>query len=337
MTKISILSPVYNVKDFIVRCLESVAAQTYSGPLECIIVDDCGTDGSIAYAEAFIKHYIGPIDFRIVHHEHNRGLAAARNTALDAATGDFVFHLDSDDWLEPKAIELLVKKQQEMDADIVSGSAINHENKRKLLWKEPDYSSPLEMARKTLDMTLDHVIWRRLIRKSLYTDNGIRAVEGVNIGEDHHTLPRLAYYAKKIARIDDVVYNYNCMNPTSYMGTKSASFNMKRYKSDLASICILQEFFADKDQESCDFLNGLKDRFFLSRKFQACSFKDREAYKQVVTDGCLPDTYLKDYLHVRLAYCKTVAYIILHRYILRQKTNTPPKSVANTVKIIDSK
>ena len=101
MVKISILIPVYNVADYIIRCLNSVVEQTYKGPLECILVDDCGSDNSILLVKKFLESYSGNVMFRILHHDRNRGLAAARNTAVENAEGDFVFHLDSDEWLEP--------------------------------------------------------------------------------------------------------------------------------------------------------------------------------------------------------------------------------------------
>jgi len=111
LPSISIIIPVYNVEPYIAECVESVMRQTYTGPMECIIVDDCGTDKSIEIVKQLITEYKGPIDFRIQHHEHNRGLAVARNTDTDAATGDYIYYLDSDDWVEPNIVELLVTKQ----------------------------------------------------------------------------------------------------------------------------------------------------------------------------------------------------------------------------------
>ena len=71
--------------------------QTYQGAMECLIVDDCGTDDSMAIAERTIATYEGPIVFQVLHHERNRGLSAARNTGTLAAKGDYLYYLDSDD------------------------------------------------------------------------------------------------------------------------------------------------------------------------------------------------------------------------------------------------
>lgn len=280
-TSVSILIPVYNVKDFVGRCLESVAAQTYQGPMECIIIDDCGNDGSMSLVEKFVTNYSGQIDFRILHHGYNRGLAAARNTAVAKAKGDFVFHLDSDDWLEPTAIEHLVQKQIETSADIVSGNALRHGINRTAVLKEFDYASPLDMVHRMIEMTVDHVIWRRLIRRSLYLENGIEAVEGVNVGEDHHTMPRLAYYAKKVATLDEIVYHYNCTNPNSYMSARSSRFNMKRFRSDYLSVKILQDFFKDKDEYCTKRLQEIESEFLENSMKCAAMRNDFSAYKEI--------------------------------------------------------
>ncbi|MDR0682136.1 MAG: glycosyltransferase [Dysgonamonadaceae bacterium] len=107
MKKISIIIPVYNVAKYIIRCLDSVINQTYPN-IECILVDDCGQDDSIALAEQRIKEYSGTIEFKILHHEHNRGLSVARNTGTMDATGEYIYYLDSDDEIIPHCIETLV-------------------------------------------------------------------------------------------------------------------------------------------------------------------------------------------------------------------------------------
>ena len=91
--KVSIIIPVYNVENYLVRCLDSVTAQTCQD-IECILVDDCGNDHSVQIAEDYIQTYQGPIVFKFLHHTKNRGLAAARNTGIDAATGDYLFFPD---------------------------------------------------------------------------------------------------------------------------------------------------------------------------------------------------------------------------------------------------
>lgn len=119
--KITIVIPVYNVEAYIEDCLKSVAAQTYKGDIECIIVDDCTPDGSCTIIEHFIKDYDGAIEFKLLHHTVNRGLSAARNTGIDAATGEYVYFLDSDDEITPDCIELLAAPLKKEKYDFVIG------------------------------------------------------------------------------------------------------------------------------------------------------------------------------------------------------------------------
>ena len=135
MFKISIIIPIYNVEPCVATCLNSVVTQSYRGPLECLLVDDCGTDQSMVVVEQLISDYQGTILFRVLHHSHNRGLSAARNTGMEAATGDYIFFLDSDDVIEKNCIEALVKPLEEEKYDVVVGNiqTIGDEKKNSFL------------------------------------------------------------------------------------------------------------------------------------------------------------------------------------------------------------
>lgn len=242
---ISILVPIYNVEKYIGRCARSLFEQTYPD-IEYIFVDDCSPDHSIDVLKRIINEYPKRKEnIRIIRHKVNRGLAAARNTGVDAAIGDFIMHVDSDDWLETNAVQWLVEKQMETNADIVSGNAISHTKNGEKLLTEPDYANKTEMINRLIDSSLDHVIWRRLIRRSLYVDNNIHAKEGINIGEDWQVMPILTYYATKFAKIDKCIYHYNRMNENSYT-TAIIEFNYKHYMQDIQSLEVLKEFFMDK-------------------------------------------------------------------------------------------
>lgn len=246
---VSILVPIYNVDKYIERCARSLFEQTYRD-IEYIFVDDFTPDNSIEILKNVIQEYPhrkGHI--RIIPHEKNRGLAAARNTCVDNCQTDFLMHVDSDDYLEKKAVELLVKKQKETNADIVSGCAFKETKEGQLLIQEPDYKDKEEMLLNVLKATLDHVIWRRLIRHSLYKEHQITCEEGVNVGEDIQVLPKLVYYAKKIAKIEDFIYHYNCLNEESYMSQKERHFKRRIADQDIRSIEIVEDFLKDKGDQ----------------------------------------------------------------------------------------
>lgn len=120
--KISIVIPVYNVAPYVEDCLQSVMDQTWQGPLECILVDDCGSDNSMIVIAEKLRSYQGHVDFRIVHHQQNLGLSAARNSGIDAVTGDYVYFLDSDDEITSDCIERLAAPLADESFDFVVGA-----------------------------------------------------------------------------------------------------------------------------------------------------------------------------------------------------------------------
>lgn len=119
--KVTIVVPVYNVEPYIVDTLRSVANQSYSGFIECLIVDDCGTDHSMDVAEEYIHSYQGNVIFRIFRHAKNRGLSAARNTGIEHAQGDYIYFLDSDDEITKDCIEKLTAPLHDKFYDFVIG------------------------------------------------------------------------------------------------------------------------------------------------------------------------------------------------------------------------
>lgn len=124
---VSIIIPLYKVEKFIERCLHSVKNQSYSN-IECLIIEDCGPDNSLQLAQDFLEKF-PDFNGKILYHEKNKGLSDARNTGIRHATGKYVFFLDSDDELTPKAIEILVENAEKEQADMAIGemSCINEE------------------------------------------------------------------------------------------------------------------------------------------------------------------------------------------------------------------
>ena len=115
--KISVIVPVYNVEEYITKCLSSIANQTHTN-LEIICVDDGSTDGSGLICDEFAK-----ADARfVVVHKQNEGVAVARNVALELATGDYIGFVDSDDWIEPVMYETLLQCMQKDSVEIGCGN-----------------------------------------------------------------------------------------------------------------------------------------------------------------------------------------------------------------------
>ncbi len=194
MIKVSIIIPVYNVSAYIERCIGSVMVQTYPD-LECIIVDDCSPDNSIELAKRKLASYTGNVDFRILHHEKNRGLSAARNTGTSDAKGDYVYYFDSDDEIIPYCIEELVALAEKYpDVEIVQGNTRTvpepekESDWRNILYKNfPEYVDDNQWVKKHFFCKNSKHIpvnaWNKLIKYSFISENNLSFKEGL-IHED---------------------------------------------------------------------------------------------------------------------------------------------------------
>lgn len=257
---VCILVPVYNVEAYIERCTRSVFEQTYQN-LEFIFVDDASSDSSIDVLQKVITDYPERCDnIKILHHDTNRGLAAARNTAVAACHGDFVIHVDSDDWLEPEAVELLVKRQQETEADIVYTRGNYLENQGTVKIDCRNWSTDREtLLTNLLQDKATMCIWSKLIRRSLYTDHHVRCDERGSYYEDYQVLSQLVYYARTIARLDAYIYHYDRANPNSIVA--KAYNNKEIQQQGLRSIQAVNDFFQTHDSRYLDHVKVFRDSF----------------------------------------------------------------------------
>ena len=245
---VSILVPIYGVEKYIERCARSLFEQSYPN-LEFVFVDDASPDKSVEILQQVINDYPKWDDHvSIIRHDKNYGIAATRNTLVKNSRGEFLLHVDSDDWIEPNTVELFVKKQNETNADIVTGSYISHiikdgsEKTRK--WIVPDRDR-LETLKNMLKVGSYVATWNRLIRSSLYHDNNIRWVEGIDGGEDKIITPRLIYYSRKVATCDSITYHYNRNNTHSYVNTLPHNLDIQLQLIRACQVNV--EYFRDKE------------------------------------------------------------------------------------------
>lgn len=121
MSKVTLAMPIYNVEKYIERALLSALNQTYQN-IEYILIDDKGIDNSMKIINRILKNHPRGTSVRIIEHVVNSGLGATRNTAINEATGEYLFFMDSDDEIMPECIEILYKSIQTSDVNYVAGS-----------------------------------------------------------------------------------------------------------------------------------------------------------------------------------------------------------------------
>lgn len=229
--KISIIIPLYNVEEYIFECLQSVARQTYKGKIECIIVNDCGTDNSVKLVEQFIADYSGTIVFLLLHHEHNRGLSAARNTGVAAATGEYIYFLDSDDYISDDCIEVLVQPLQERMYDMVMGNLETFGNPCSICFLPDGKSSIMGNEAIFHEMYVDRMIyvmaWNKLLRTSLFHKHDLSFLEG-QLHEDELWSYKVMTHIQSLAIQYDCTYHYR-IRKNSIMETydENADFRLR--------------------------------------------------------------------------------------------------------------
>ncbi len=218
--KVSVIIPVYKVEKFIGRCVKSLMEQTLRD-VEYIFVDDASPDGSIAILRNVIADYQERSNhISILTHAENKGLPAARNTGLSVARGEYIFHCDSDDFVDLNMLELLYHKAAETDADIVwCDWFLTFENSERYM-KQPAYDTPLEALKAMLGGAMKYNVWNKLIRKSLYVENKIEFPADYGMGEDM-TMMLLFAHAKKTIYFPRAFYHYVKLNTNAFSQTYS--------------------------------------------------------------------------------------------------------------------
>lgn len=207
--EVSIIVPVYNVEQYIEECFESIISQTYHGALECLFVDDCGQDNSVAILEKLIVEYQGYISFSILHHEHNKGLSGARNTGIKHAIGDYLYFLDSDDYLMPNTIELLTNKvRQHSNVQVVQGSVKGFMEEWLALNPKviPGYSDDVYWIQSNWPAFFK-TAWNKMVSRKLIVEHNLFFEKGL-IHEDDIWNFMLAKYVKSIAFCFEPTYYY---------------------------------------------------------------------------------------------------------------------------------
>ena len=207
--RISIIIPVYNVEQYIVRCLQSVVAQENVADLEVILVDDCGTDNSIALAKEYLTGCAG-LDYKILHHARNGGLSAARNTGLKVATGDYVYFLDSDDEITANCIQLLAAPLKEREYDFVIGDykTTLGAGDSMLQLQAGELTGNDALLRAYADGQWYVMAWNKLCRRDFLLQNGLFFEEGV-LHEDVIWSFKLACKATSMYVVKEPVYIYS--------------------------------------------------------------------------------------------------------------------------------
>ena len=208
---LSIITPVYQVEQYLPQCLDSILAQTYPH-WELILVDDGSKDRSGEICDEYAKK-----DGRIrVIHTENRGAGAARNTGLKEASGEYIYHCDSDDYIECSMLEDMYTTARQKNLDIVYCDYYLTFIKNEKLIHNREYKDIDGFVKEgLLGGQIKYNVWNKIIKRSLYVDNTISFPEGYAMGEDM-TIIRLAARAHTVGFVPKAYYHYNKTNDNAF-------------------------------------------------------------------------------------------------------------------------
>ena len=244
--KVSVLVPVYGVEHYIAQCAESLFQQTYDD-IEYIFVNDCTKDCSISILEEVLERFPKrKPQVTVLHHEQNKGLGAARLTAIQAATGDYLMHVDSDDELPLDAVALLAKQAEISGCDIVDGGyAMMCSGKLSGAYM-PYVGSKTSFLKLLLCQNIVlSMVWARLYKRDLYWRHQVLPIPGIDYAEDLAILPRLYFYATR-STVPAVVYHYRDDSAASFT---NVAMSDKAKRSYLKANAAVFDFYHQHDKQ----------------------------------------------------------------------------------------
>lgn len=228
---VTLIVPIYNVEQYIDQCLKSIQYQEYKN-IECLLIDDCGQDKSIDICRKFIASYEGPIKFSIIKHDCNKGLSAARNTGIHQARGEYLYFLDSDDFLFPNSISSLVKILTDECYDMVIGNfETNISSQYPSVKRELNLSGFSQIMTSFIAGDYYVMAWNKLIKKDFILKNELLFNEGI-IHEDLPWMFKCINVAEKIGTIKNITYHYY-IRSGSIATDKNVGKHLEGYKQGI--------------------------------------------------------------------------------------------------------
>lgn len=204
---VSIIIPLYNVENYVIDSLKSAFAQTYSD-IDFLLVDDCSTDHTMQIVEGYVLNHPRREAVRIIHHDKNLGLSAARNTGLEKACGEYVYFMDSDDEITEDCIENLYQAISDSGADWVMGNielqGASSQHIKKVLERQIEGE---EIFLSYLNQEWLEAACNKLLRRTFLIENELTFVSGL-LHEDVLWSYHLAKVSKKVKFIQNKGYIY---------------------------------------------------------------------------------------------------------------------------------
>lgn len=238
MPKVSVIIPVYGVEKYIERCARSLFEQTLDD-IEYLFIDDCTPDKSIEVLKNVLEEYPNRKEQVIIHHmEQNSGQAAVRKWGMQNATGEYVIHCDSDDWVDTDMYRAMYETAIVQKTDVVICDYFTSDGENKKVKK---YEYPEDNKQLIIELLFEKgswAVWNKLCKRNLYKENF--AFPQDDMGEDLAITIQLIFHSKKIKYLDAPLYYY-FDNPTSITSQNTIEGCLRKFSQACNNVSIVEK------------------------------------------------------------------------------------------------
>ena len=312
LPNISIIVPVYNVEKYLGRCLDSIFNQQCTGTFEVIAIEDGSKDNSLQVLKNYKQK---EARLKIIEHGENKKLSIARSTGMKAATGDYIMHVDSDDWLLPGAIENLYAKCIETDADVVVFNYMNENSEGERNLVNIIKTEYITYDKVQIQSNFLSTCWNKIVKRSI-TESLIYSEVGINTTEDLLYATEILLKAKKICLTPKAYYVY-------FTNTKSLSVAINPVQLIKRQIIILQQIkiitlkYAASSQFTNNILNYLEKNIHRTIAQSAFLLKNGSIQNDGLIDAFRAFTEMTDKRLNQLSFSMRNKYYSLFQVFLK--------------------
>jgi glycosyltransferase involved in cell wall biosynthesis len=279
---ISIIVPIYNAVPYIERCARSLFEQDMAD-LEYIFVNDCTPDNSVELLKQLINDEFPDLKERIVivDLDTNAGVANARNIGLDNAHGEYIGFCDSDDWIEKNMYSSLYKKAKETGAEIVGCNMVNEYQDASTVFIQ-NYGEDKQINISHLLLgSIFPSLCTEIVKRSLYVNNNIRFISGINMGEDLLVNTQLYVNANDISFVAEPFYHYR-----HDIDSSCEKRNLSSVMSDIKVASLIEEYLVKKDMAIC-LMKEMNFRKFFSKLplWTSKEYRDVKTWRNTFPDS----------------------------------------------------
>lgn len=233
--KVSVIIPIYNAATYLKMCVKSLMRQTLD-EIEYIFINDASTDNSILILNDILRQYPNRHSY-VINLQKNGGISNARNIGIEHATGDYITHCDSDDWIDSEMYATLYQLASENEADIAACNFIHEYKTSNSIAQQPYSTDMQDNMKRLIDGRIFPSLWASIIKRELISKHGISFPNDLNMGEDLLFNVKVYHYANKIVHTNSAYYHYRHTENSVCVRRSKKSIN-----SDIAIAGLIEKF-----------------------------------------------------------------------------------------------